>query len=147
MRFRLHPQNVVTVVFGLCFVAVGFYIYSHMGRFIDTARTASAVVIEVTHESEGTKKGRTHPVVRFTSVDGTVVVGRSQQHHNLRVGQTVQILYDPKNPAAIEVKTLSQVQNQRVFFSVVCVLIGLVVSLTAAALDAGLLRKRHLIRS
>ena len=106
------------------------YIYAHMGRYLETTHVAPGVVVEVVHASESTKKGRMHPVVRFTTVDGREVVGRSEQHHNVQVGQTVQVLYDPKNPEHVGIGTLSQVRNQRIFFTALCTIFGLVVCLS-----------------
>ena len=120
MSLRLAPGNIFTVLIGLCFIGAGIYIYTHLGRYLETTQSASGVVINVVHASEGTRKGRMHPVVRFTTADGKEVVGTAEQHHNVQPGQTLQVLYNPANPEHIEIGTLSRVRNQRLFFTVIC---------------------------
>ena len=138
MSLRLVPGNIFTVLVGLTFIGAGIYIYMHLGRYLETTRSASGVVIDVVHASETTRKGRTHPVVRFKTADGKEVIGTAEQHHNVQPGQTLQVLYNPAHPEHIEIGTLSQVRNQRLFFAVICVLFGFAVSF------AGL---RHSIRA
>ena len=122
---RKHPGNLATVAVGLLFVAMGIYTYVHMGRFLDHAREAKAVVIEVTMESAATRTGRTHPVVRFTTVDGKEVVARSDEHHKARPADTVQVVYDARNPQDIEITTLERAQRRRMLFSGLAVALGL----------------------
>jgi hypothetical protein len=129
MSLRLKAGNIITVLFGLCLVGAGIYIYMYMGRYLETAQAASGVVVEVIHGSVGTMKGRMHPVVRFKTADGREVVGMSERHHNVQPGQTLQILYDPAHPENLEIGTLSQVRIQRIFFTGICVLFGFAVSL------------------
>jgi len=83
-----------------------------------------------------------HPVVRFKTADGREVVGKSEHHHNVQPGQTLQILYDPANPERVEIGTLSQVRNQRLFFTGLCVVFGLAVCLAGLAHTLGLLAWR-----
>ena len=123
MRFYFQSGNLIPAFIGLCFVAIGAYIYFDMSRFIETALETSGVVTEVIHES-ATPKGRIHPVVRFKTPDGREIIGSSQQHHNVRPGQTVQLLYVPDNPQQIEISTLSRARNRRNLFTILCILSG-----------------------
>jgi hypothetical protein len=123
---RKHPGTFATVAMGLLFVATGIYTWFYMGRFLDHAREAQAVVIEVRNES-ATPKGRTHPVVRFTTADGTVVIVRSDEHHNVRPADTVQLVYDPRNPQSIEITTLERANRRRWLFSGLAVAVGMFV--------------------
>ena len=113
MRLGLQPGNIITILVGLLFVGAGIYAYTFMGRSLATAREASGVVVELVYES-GTRKGRIHPVVRFKTDEGQEFIGRSQQHSNVQVGQTVKFVYDPKRPDDIEIVTLERVKNRRV---------------------------------
>jgi hypothetical protein len=133
MRLHLEPGNLITVAVGLCFIASGVYGYHHMSRFLDTAEETSAVVVEVAYESVN-KKGRMHPVVRFTTADGREVVVRSDEHHNVQPGDRVQLLYDPVHPDQIEIATLSRAQNRRLLFTVLSVLFGVFVCLMGVGL-------------
>jgi hypothetical protein len=124
---RKHPGNFATVAVGLLFVAIGVYTYVYMGGFLDNARETKAVVIEVSMESAATRKGRTHPVVRFTTDEGKEVVARVDEHHNVRPGDTVQVVYDSRNPQNIEIATLERAQRRRLLFSGLAVALGLLV--------------------
>jgi hypothetical protein len=118
-----HPGNFSTVAVGLLFIAIGFYTWFHMGRFLDHARETEAVVIEVLQES-ATPKGRTHPVVRFM-VDGKEVVVRSDEHHNVKPADTVRLVYDTRNPQQIEITTLERAQRRRLIVSGLTMAVGL----------------------
>jgi hypothetical protein len=83
-------------------------------------------VIEVRNES-ATPKGRRHPVVRFTTADGTVVIVRSDEHHNVRPADTVQLVYDERNPQSIEISTLERAHRRRLVFTGIPVALGLLV--------------------
>jgi hypothetical protein len=128
MRLHLEPGNLITAAVGLCFIASGVYGYYYMGRFLDTARETSAVVVEVVYESVN-KKGRIHPVVRFKTPDGREVLVHSDEHHNVQPGDTVQLLYDPVRPDQIEIATLSRAQNRRILFTSLSVVFGVFVCL------------------
>lgn len=141
IKLRLESGNLFTVVFGLCFVAAGAYIYLHMGRYLETVQQTSAVVVQVVHESEGTRKGRLHPVVRFKTKDGKEVTGKSQRHLNVQPGDALQIMYDPRHPEEIEVGTLAAESRRRIFFSGLCVLIGAFICAMGIAMDTGLLKR------
>lgn len=119
-----------TLLVGALFVAMGLYGYRHMGRAIDSARETTGTVVSVAHDS-ATPKGRLHPSVRFTTIDGREIVGRTEQHHNVRVGDRVQIVYDPDKPEEIELSTLERAQRRRLMFTGLSVLLGLGVCATA----------------
>ena len=121
-----HPGNFATVAMGLIFVAIGVYTWFYMGGFLDNARETDAVVIEVVMESAATRKGRMHPVVRFTA-DGKEVVVRSDEHHNVKPADTVRLVYDARNPQAIEITTLERAQRRRLIFSGLIVALGVLV--------------------
>jgi hypothetical protein len=126
MRIRLQPGNYVTLFLGLLFIASGIYGYIEIGRFMAESRPAAGVVVEIVHASTN-KRGRTHPVVRFTTAEGKEVVVRSEEHHNVQPGDTLQLLYDVHHPERIEITTLERVRNQRVIFTVLSILLGAIV--------------------
>src|SRR4051812_26834979 len=131
---RSTAPAVVTFLVGALFIVVGVYGYAYMGRFIDSARETTATVVSVAHESV-MKKGRMHPVVRFTTSDGREVTASSDQHHNVQVGERVQVLYDPAHPQDIEITTLAQAQRRRLLFSGLAVFVGVVVCAGAIGFD------------
>ena len=127
---RKHPGNLFTIALGLIIVAIGIYTYVHMGSFLAHARETRAVVIEVVNESAATRKGRMHPVVRFTTADGKETVVRSDEHHNVRPADTVQLVYDSRNPQEIEITTLERAQRRRLLFSGLTLALGVFVFAT-----------------
>jgi hypothetical protein len=137
MRIRLEPENLITIVLGIGIIATGFYGYHYMGRFLDAARQTSGTVVEVVYET-GNRKGRIHPVVRFKTVDGSEIVAHSDQHHNVQRGDTVELLYDPRDPQQIEITTLSRAQNRRLLFVTVSIAFGVFV----CVLGLGVIRIR-----
>src|SRR4051812_22309099 len=124
MRVTFDPIHVATIGVGLFFIAIGVATYSYMGRFLDHAREAQAVVIEVRNES-ATPKGRTHPVVKFKTAEGAEIVVASDEHHNVRPADTLQVIYDVRNPHAIEITTLERARRRRFVFSGLAVALGL----------------------
>lgn len=137
----MDPGNLITVLFGLCFVAAAIYAWSYMGRFIDSAKESSGVVVEVVFES-GSRESRMRPVVRFKTTEGKEIVGRSQQHYNSEVGQTLPLLYDPGNPEHLEIGTLSSAKRWRMIVTAACALFGLVVCSIGIGLELGILNWR-----
>lgn len=137
----MEPGNLITVLFGLCFVAAGLYAYAYMGRFLETAREASGIVVEVVYEA-GSRQRRMHPVLRFKTAEGKEVVGRSEQHYNSQVGQALQLLYDPGNPEHVEIGTLAGEREKRVIITAVCVLFGLGICMIGIGLELGMLNWR-----
>lgn len=89
MRMQMELGNLITILFGLCFVAAGVFVYVYMDHFVGIGHEASGVVVEVVYET-GSRESRMHPVVRFKTADGREVLGRSGQHYNSEVGQAVQ---------------------------------------------------------
>ena len=128
MRPKLQPENLITIFLGLCFIGTGLYAYQYIGRFLSTAREASGVVIEVHYESAN-KKGRMHPLVRFTTADGREILAQSDEHHNVQAGDTVRLIYDPRQPNDIEISTLARAQKRRLLITVLSVAFGLFVCL------------------
>ncbi len=126
MRIRIEPENLITLILGIGIIATGVYGYHYMGLFLTAARQTSGTVVEVIYET-GNKKGRIHPVVRFKTDEGREVVAESDQHHNLQRGETVQLLYDTRDPRQIEITTLSRAQNRRLLFTMVSVGFGIFV--------------------
>lgn len=135
---RMALGNAIAIVVGLCFVAAGVIAYAYMDRFIGTGVEASGVVVDVVYE-EGSRQRRMHPVVRFTTVDGRHVLGRSWQHHNSELGQPVQVVYDPNDPEHVEIGTLADIRRFRTIVAVVSVVLGVIVCSIGIGLELGYL--------
>jgi hypothetical protein len=142
MKFRLERPNVITALVGLLFVAGGLYAYHHMGRALREMHEARGVVVDIVYQTGTMQKGRKHPVVRFRTADGAEVTATSDKHRAVERGDAVPVVYDARNPGLIEVGTLTQIQRQRVFSSGFAIVLGLVLSLGAAARDLVRSRKR-----
>jgi hypothetical protein len=136
---RIALGNLVSILFGLCLIAGGAYAYSRIDDALRYAREASGVVEDVVYES-GTKKGRVHPVVRYRTADGEEMRGHSDKHHNVRPGEQVQVVYDVRNPAEVEIGTLAQAQHRRAVLAGAAIAIGIASLLAGAALHLNLIR-------
>ena len=136
MRLHFQPGNLITFVVGLGIIASGVYGHIHLGRFLERAKETSAVVVEVSYESTN-KKGRTHPLVRFTADSGREVVARSNEHRNVLPGHHVTLIYAVDNPTDIEITTLSAAKKRRILFTTLSVAFGLGVCALGLAFDLG----------
>jgi len=142
---RMATGHLVTVLSGLAFVGAGLYAYTHMGRFLGTAREATGAVVEVIYE-DNTRKTRMHPILRYTADDGREVQGTSRQHYNAEVGQTLALLYDPADPSHVEIGTLASQQRARWILAAVCIGFGVAIGLIGVALELGFLNWRPAVK-
>ena len=137
----MEPGNIITFAVGVLFIAAAVYVYTSMGAVIEAARETTAVVVEVVYET-GSRKGRIHPVVRFKAADGREIVAALQQHQNVQPEQTVQVIYDARDPNSVELGTLERVKHRRVLFTAFALIVGLVVCALGVGLDAATLEWR-----
>jgi uncharacterized protein DUF3592 len=88
---------------GVLAVAWALFAYVLQRRFLSRSVRASGVVEALKEE----RLGRTpmyFPVIRFTTAAGaSMSVESHTTQSGLRVGQTVRILYDPRNPNNVEI--------------------------------------------
>lgn len=89
------------VVVGLLFVVLGLLQVRSGRRFRAVARQVPGVVTALSYRSDSDGGGCYYPVLRFATVEGRPVdtvsfVGRSPAP--ARVGDHVQVLYDPADP-------------------------------------------------
>lgn len=145
MKFRIEPGNVITFSVGLLFVAGAIYVYLSSTAYIARAGEANAVVVDIV--SEGGRKARMHPVVRFTAENGREITAHLQQHHNVQRGDTVRVVYDTADPQIAEIDTVERAKHRRTLISVLAALIGLLVCTLGVALDANTLEWRLRKRS
>lgn len=142
---RMEAGHLVTVLLGAAFVGVGLYVHAHLGRFLDTAREAAGTVTELAY-GDSQRKTRVHPVLRYTAADGREVEGRSRQHYNAEVGQTLPLLYDPADPTHVEIGSRASQQRTRTILTAVCIAFGVALGLVGVGLELGLLNWRPAIR-
>ena len=138
MRVKLERGSLVTILVGVGLIVSAAYGYVHMGRFLDTAVQTSGAVIEIVREGTN-QKGRMHPVVRFVTADGQQIVGRSEEHHNVRPGDRLELIYDPADPQQFEITTLSRARNRRLAFTIISAVFGGCVCL----MGLGVFRRRE----
>jgi hypothetical protein len=105
--FQLIPLGFA--VAGLLFAAVGVSTLRAGRRFERTAQRASGTVTDVRSRAVGTRRHTGLawiPVVRFQTADGRTIDGEASGGTNLRrhePGQTVEVVYDPGDPARFRV--------------------------------------------
>jgi Protein of unknown function (DUF3592) len=110
--------GVLCVAAGLAFAAIGFAIAASGARFRRRAEQAQGTVTEVravaspgdpsTGPLSGTTGPHYRPVVTFPMPDGREVEAESRFAGNpapARVGDTVRVFYDPKDPTRIQIDT------------------------------------------
>lgn len=136
---RIAPGNLFSMLFGLCLIAGGAYVYAQLDEALRFIREASGVVEEIVYES-GTKKGRMHPVVRYRTAEGMEVRGQSDKHVNVQPGEQVRIVYDVRNPGEVEIGNLAQARHRRMIMAGVAIAIGIASLLAGVALHFGLIR-------
>jgi hypothetical protein len=136
---RIATGNLVSIVFGLCLVAGGAYMYAQIDEALRFTGEASGIVEEVVYES-GTKKGRMHPVVRYRTAEGVEVRGQSDKHVNVQPGEQVRIVYDVRNPGEVEIGNLAQARHRRAIMASVVIAIGIASLLAGAAMHLRLIR-------
>lgn len=136
MRIHLQPGNFITLVVGLGIIASGAYGHYYMGRFLDRARETTAQVVEVKYESTN-RKGRTHPLVRFTTAAGKEFTVQSDEHRNVQPGQYVTLIYRTDDPRDIEITTLAAASKRRALFTTLSIAFGLGVCALGLAFDVG----------
>ena len=136
---RIAPGNLFSMLFGLCLVAGGAYMYAQIDEALRFIREASGIVEEVVYES-GTKKGRMHPIVRYRTAEGVETRGQSDKHVNVQPGEQVRIVYDVRNPGEVEIGNLAQARHRRTIMVGVAIAIGIASLLAGVALHFGLIR-------
>ena len=65
--------------------------------------------------------------MRFRASDGREIVATLQQHHNVQPGQTLQVIYDARDPSRVETGTIARAKQRRLLFTVLSAVVGLVV--------------------
>lgn len=136
---RIAPGNLFSMLFGLCLVAGGVYVYAQIDEALRFIREAAGVVEEVVYES-GTKKGRMHPIVRYRTAEGVETRGQSDKHVNVQPGEQVRIVYDVRKPDEVEIGNLAQARHRRAIMAGVAIAIGLASLLAGVALHFRLIR-------
>lgn len=99
---------------GLLFALIGALIERSSRRFARIAERATGTIVKLSFSrraSFGTVTstgGSLYPTVRFTTADGREVTAQSHVGSNPppgKVGDTVGVLYDPRNPERVRVDT------------------------------------------
>lgn len=133
----MNSEALVTIAFGLIFVAVGLYIYFDSGRFAATAREASGVVADVVKVTEGRRKA-IHPIVRFKTVAGQEIVFTNPVHYFAAIGVTLPVSYNPANPNEAKVGSVAGVRRSSFVWLVMCLVFGGLVCLMGLHIQFGL---------
>lgn len=85
-------------------------------------------------------------MLRYTTTEGRQVEGRSWQHYNAEVGQALPLLYDPADPAHVEIGSRASQQRTRAIMAALCVAFGIAIGLIGVGLELGILNWRPAIR-
>jgi hypothetical protein len=101
------------MLFGLTFGCVGFiltaiavFILIRTRSFINKSRQTQGTITEMVYSSDSDGGGYI-PVFRFRTLEGQEIEARGDLGTNppqFKVGQTVEVLYDPENPGKARIK-------------------------------------------
>lgn len=93
---------------GLLFLAAGAFVTWRAHTLIDVSTKADGMVIELRLSRPGSGSSGHQPVVRFTTNEGSVVEfisSISSRPPAYKIGEQVQVLYDPKDPYHAEINS------------------------------------------
>jgi len=87
---------------GVVLLGIAYFLWMRTKEFIATARPVKGTVINMLRDSEGASA----PVFKFTASNGDVIEKRDTMYSTPpahKVGDIVDILYDPNNPQSARV--------------------------------------------
>jgi hypothetical protein len=93
---------------GLCLLVVSVLLFLNTRRFINSSARATGTV--VSHNTSRSSDGDIsyYPVISFQTQDGRTIEfqsGAGSSSRSPAVGQTVELLYDPRNPQSAEINS------------------------------------------
>ena len=89
--------SIILGLVGLVLIGIAFFLWVRTREFIASARPVKGTVIGMDSDSEGASA----PVFKFTALNGDIVEKHETMYSNPpahRVGDVVDILYDPNDP-------------------------------------------------
>jgi len=98
--------SIILGLVGLVLLGIAFFLWMRMREFVVTARAVKGTVIRMVSDSEGASA----PVFKFTASNGDVIEKRETMYSNPpahKVGDVVDILYDPNDPQSARVAKTS----------------------------------------
>ena len=117
---------------GVVLLGIASFLWMRTKQFVATARSVKGTVINMLKDSEGASA----PVFKFTASNGDVIEKRDTMYSTPpahKVGDIVDILYDPNNPQSARV-----VKSSNLYFAPILLAIMGVVFLGSAAVWLGL---------
>jgi len=94
--------SIVLGLVGLLLLAIAYFLWTRTKEFVAQARPVKGTVIRMVTDIEGASA----PVFKFTASNGDVIEKQENIYSRppeYKVGQIVDILYDPSNPQAARV--------------------------------------------
>jgi len=101
MRILIVLPRLFAALGAIC-LAIAFWVNQGERRFIAAATRTTGTVVDLVYETSSDHGSAYYPVVRFASPSGDSVTIRSRTGSNPpshRVGDRIEVLYDPANPA------------------------------------------------
>jgi hypothetical protein len=99
--------GLVFSLLGGLFVMIGVFLFIRTRSFIGKAREVRGRVIEMVYSSGSEDGGGYSPIYQFKTFEGQdieVQDGISSNPPQFKVGQEIQVLYDPDNPRKARIK-------------------------------------------
>jgi hypothetical protein len=142
MTLQIPPSVLWPVCLTLGVLAVVWAVFAYVlqRRFLSGAVRAPGVV-EALKEERLQRTAMYFPVIRFTTADGSSMSVESHTtQRGIRVGQTVHILYDPRNPTNVEIDAFWShwaVVTVASFFALILLGMGIAAFIAAHASGGG----------
>jgi hypothetical protein len=115
----------LSLFIGALFAALGCYMAYADLRLTRVGRTATAEVVDLKWaDTDGSDQGSYYPVVVFRTADGQQVRAPTKFGSfppPAQVGERVQVIYDPADPAQVR---LERLRGQQTVFSLVFIVVG-----------------------
>ena len=117
---------------GVVLLGIAYFLWMRIKEFISTARPVKGTVISMLRDSNGASA----PVFKFTASNGDVIEKRDTMYSTPpahKVGDIVDILYDPNNPQSARV-----VKSSNLYFAPILLAVMGVVFVGGAMVWLGL---------
>jgi hypothetical protein len=99
--------EIVFSLLGSLMVLIGVFLFIRTRSFIGKAQEVKGIVIQMVYSQGSDDGGGYAPVYQFKTLEGQDIVihdGLSSNPPRFKVGQEIQVLYDPGNPHKARIK-------------------------------------------
>lgn len=133
-------ENIIVILAAIVPLGVSAYLFMNTRKFVNAATKTKGTVIRL-DPREGSKGGTIYlPIFEFRTLDGQVITvahDSAQKPAQYKVGQSIDVLYNPENPQDAKISGSTNLYMLPVIFAVV----GVVASISFCRIITGELFK------